>query len=132
MLQVAVNDVARQGSEAKVTRMSNKEFQDARENYRKKEGDYPPYGQQPRIEQCTVFMMLIIKHCVLYMDFAIWVPNGDRALVRRHFTSRQLDSKGNFTYVEVYGPPRRFANGRLVGESLSQRASCSILFRLAC
>ena len=105
MLQVAVNDVARQGSEAKVTRMSNTEFQDARENYRKKEGDYPPYGQQPTIEQCTVFMMFIIKHCVLYMDFAIWVPNGDRALMRRHFTSRQLDSKGNFTYVEVYGPP---------------------------
>ena len=105
MLQVAVNDVARQGSEAKVTRMSNKEFQDAREFYKKREGDYPPYGQQPTIEQCTVFLMFIIKHCVLYMDFAIWVPNGDRALMRRHFTSRQLDAKGNFTYIEVYGPP---------------------------
>ena len=111
--------------------MSNKEFQDARDNYRKKEGDYPPYGQQPTIEQCTVFMMFIIKHCVLYMDFAIWVPNGDRALMRRHFTSRQLDSKGNFTYVEVYGP-RTFVNGPRAGESLPLLASCSTLSRLAC
>ena len=39
------------------------------------------------------------------VDFAILVPNGDRALARRHFNSRQVDTHGNWTYVEVYGPP---------------------------
>ena len=102
---VNLNDVVRQGSEMKVPLISNEEFQAARKVYRAKEGDYPEAGEQPTIEQCSAFLALMRKFQKIGVDFAIFVPHGDRFMQKRHFTSRQLDSAGNFTYVEVYGPP---------------------------
>ena len=40
------------------------------------------------------------------MATAILVPHGDRALMRRHFTSRVVTSTDEFQVTEVYyGPP---------------------------
>ena len=98
---VNLNDVVRQGSEMKVPRMSEEDFQAARKVYRAAEGEYPEAGEQPTIEQCSAFLALMKKFKSIGVDFAIFVPHGDRFMQKRHFTSRQLDSAGHFTHVEV-------------------------------
>ena len=85
--------------------MSDEEFKRLRRVYRSKEGVFPPYGEAATIEQASAFRTVVQKLNQISVDFAILVPNGDRALARRHFTSRQRDTHGNWTYVEVYGPP---------------------------
>ena len=89
----------------KVRRRSDEEFRAARKVYRASEGDDPAKDEAPTIEQATAFMALMKKFKSIAVDFAIFVPHGDRSLMRRHSTSRVFDSTGRWTYVEVYGPP---------------------------
>ena len=98
-------DVVKQGCDIKVPRMSDEEFRAARKVYKKAEGDWPAIGESPTIEQASAFIALMTKFRNIAVDFAIFVPHGDRALMRRHFTSRVMDSRGRWSYVETCGPP---------------------------
>ena len=102
---VYLNDVVKQGCDIKVPRMSDEDFKAARRVYKKAEGDWPAIGESPTIEQASAFLALMIKFRNIAVGFAIFVPHGDRALMRRHWTSRVMDSRGNWSYVQVYGPP---------------------------
>ena len=40
----------------------------------------------------------------IYLDYAICVPHGERALMRRHFSARCLTVANMLEIMEVYGP----------------------------
>ena len=121
---VALNECARQGTEVKVPRMADDDYQAALKVYKAAEGDFPARGECPTIDQCSAFLAIMRKYRSIMVDFAIFVPNGDRAKMRRHFTHRVLDANGCFTFVEVYAPPTS-TNGCCAGVCSLCFASCS-------
>ena len=103
---VNIMDVYLQGPEpCRVPLMPNSDYQGGLDRYKEVEGREPPLDRRPTIEQATAFLAVLAKRNSIYADYAILVPHGDRALMRRHFTSRVLNSNGDYQIVEVYGPP---------------------------
>ena len=95
-----------QGTEPiKIKIMPESEFQAGLDRYKKVEGLDCPDDKRPTIEQASAFLEVLRKKGSIYGDYAILVPHGDRALMRRHFTSRVMTSTGEFQTMEVYGPP---------------------------
>ena len=89
----------------KVKIMSDADYQAGLARYKRVEGIECPDGRRPTIEQASAFLEVLKKKDSIYGDYAILVPHGDRALMRRRFTSRVMTSTGEFQVIEVYGPP---------------------------
>ena len=105
-LTVNINDVIAQGLEpVRVPLMSDEDFQAGLEQYKFKEGKYPDDVERPTIEQASAFHWWIHKKRRIHLDYAILVPHGDRALMRRHFSARCLTVSNTLETMEVYGPP---------------------------
>ena len=85
--------------------MPDKQYQDGLDRYKRVEGIECPVEKRPTIEQASAFLEVLRKKDSIYGDYAILVPHGDRALMRRHFTSRVMTSTGEWQTMEVYGPP---------------------------
>ena len=91
---VNIMDVYLQGAEpCRVKIMSNADYQAGLDRYFKIEGRSCPEDRRPTAEQRSAFLELLRKKDSLYGDYAILVLHGDRALMRRHFTARVMNSK---------------------------------------
>ena len=102
-LKFKMDMVAVQGDETEVSIMSDEDYFAARLVYRKKEGNDPPHDQEVNQMQMTAFR-IIIRAGGFYLDFAIWLPYGDRNQARRKFNGLIQAPNGKYIYVEMYGP----------------------------
>ena len=105
LLTVKVGDIARQGNESKVQLCSWEVVDEGRKRYFKSEGDDPPYAEQPTHAQITIFLALLTKLASIFVDFAIFVPYGDRALQDRLFDAMAFSGAGLLTKMRLHGPP---------------------------
>ena len=105
LLQVKVGNIARQGNECKVELVSWEKVEEGRANFKKKDGEDPPYAERPTREHITIFLALLTHLASIYVDFAIFVPRGDRALQDRLFDAMLISGAGILTKVRLHGPP---------------------------
>ena len=116
LTSVNTMDVYLQGPEpCRVPLMPNADYQSGIDGYKEVEGREPPLDRRPTIEQATAFLAVLAKRNSVYADYAILVPHGDRALTRRRFTSRVLNSNGDYKIMEARGPLPSVSGWSVIG-----------------
>lgn len=105
LLTVKVSEVGMQTSDAKVQLVSMAEVKEGRDRYFQAEGGRPPHSETPTREQITVFLARLRKLILIYLDFAVFVPYGERALQARFFDAMAFNLAGQLVKVRLHGPP---------------------------
>ena len=80
-------------------------MQQGRARYLEREGGDPPYAEAPTREQITVFLARLRRLITIFLDFAVFVPYGDRALQARLFDAMAFNMAGQYCKVRLNGPP---------------------------
>ena len=101
--EVEVTDVVSQGAKTVVKLMTDQEFFDLKKKSVTKMDGEPEMRCRLTKLQATCFNLLI-KALLLYVDFAVWVPFGDRNLPRRKFSGMAWGPSGLLQMMEIYGP----------------------------
>ena len=101
---VKLDQVALQGSEAKVKLVSLERMREGRRRYRKREGSYPTKVESPTREQVSAFLAILEETDSIYLDFAVFGPHGDRLIKQRRFDALIQAADGTFKKVELLGP----------------------------
>ena len=105
LMMVKVGNIGRQANESKVDLISLEKVREGKQRYKKKEGVDPPRAERPTREQITIFLALMLKLSSIYLDVAIFVPFGDRALQERAFDTMVFGPSGVWTKIRLHGPP---------------------------
>ena len=116
-----MGDIARQGNDSKVQLVSWEVVEEGRARYRKVDGADPPYAERPTREQITILWALLQHLTSMFVDFAIFVPWGDRALQDRLFDSCVISGAGVLVKMKLHGPP-----------SFVEWLACYKIFRSLC
>ena len=105
LMTVKVADVGLQTSGVKLTLIDDATAQQGRVRYLESEGGDPPYAEAPTREQITVFLARLRRLITISLDFAVFVPYGDRALQARFFDAMAFNMAGQLCKVRLNGPP---------------------------
>ena len=96
--------VAIQGSKAVVKSMTEEEYIAYKAVVRNRGGDDPPHEAEVSKDQLSALRYLNQKEKSIHVDFAIWMPYGDRNQGRRKFLGMIIAPDGVLKSVEVFGP----------------------------
>ena len=83
--------------------MSDEEFYALKNNYEEKMDGEPELAARMHQIQATCFQLLI-QALLIYVDFAVWAPFGDRHIPRRKFTGMAWGPTGLLQMVDMDGP----------------------------
>ena len=101
--EIEVVDIVTQGTQSTVKLMTDEEFYKLKGTYKEKMDGEPEMPARMNKIQATCFQLLI-KAMLIYVDFAVWPPFGDRNIPRRKFTGMAWGPSGLLQMVEIYGP----------------------------
>ena len=118
---VPLNGVIIQKGDVKVTALTTEEINQAFRDYRKRRGGDPPEAKEPTNDQITAFWHLINKRKDIFVDLAVFTPDGEKMakFIRMH--GARLGPDGKLIPLEVYGPP-----------NIKEWRRCYAIFRTCC
>mgnify|MGYP001143614452 CR=1 FL=1 len=73
--------------------------------YRRRTGGDPAPEADLTPEQCTAFNLLIKEDETIAVDFAVWVPYGNRLLKKRAIEGTRPGPNNTHIPIALYGPP---------------------------
>ena len=118
---VPFNGVVYQTGSTTCKRISDEEESGYFDSYAAKQGDPPVRAQQPTIEQLSCFKALIFVLFKIYVDFAVFVQNGNRLLKRIKMSGQTIGPDGILRQFEIFGPP-----------TILDWVRCFRIFRVCC
>lgn len=119
--KIKMAQVINQTDDDEVEPLTNAEIHQAYVMYQTKTGGFPPEDEELTAEQITTLHNLFKMGRTPYTDMAVWGPYQLRLQKKVKMRGVKLNSNGEITTVEMYGP----------GEYETWRA-CYLIFRTGC
>ena len=95
------NTVTNQSSEVVMSVLEAGELKVAYDNYRAVFGVVPPVEEELTAEQLTAVQKFLEGGICPYVDFAVWVPHGNRMMRRLKLQGTTFSSDGSIIPIEV-------------------------------
>ena len=99
------NTVTNQSSEVVMSVLEAGELKVAYDNYKAVFGVFPPVEEELTAEQLTAVQKFLEGDICPYVDFAVWVPHGNRMMRKLKLQGTTFSSDGSIIPIEVTGPP---------------------------
>ena len=99
------NTVTNQSSEVVMSVLEAGELKVAYDNYKAVFGVVPPVEEELTAEQLTAVQKFLEGDICPYVDFAVWVPHGNRMMRKLKLQGTTFSSDGSIIPIEVSGPP---------------------------
>ena len=99
------NTVTNQSSEVVMSVLEAGELKVAYDNYKAVFGVVPPVEEELTAEQLTAVQKFLEGDVCPYVDFAVWVPHGNRMMRKLKLQGTTFSSDGSIIPIEVSGPP---------------------------
>ena len=99
------NTVTNQSSEVVMSVLEASELKVAYDNYKAVFGVVPQVEEELTAEQLTAVQKFLESDVCPYVDFAVWVPHGNRMMRKLKLHGSTFSSDGSIIPIEVSGPP---------------------------
>ena len=105
---IPLKETVSQVSDATARRLTTDEIIKCYDRWRKIFGSKkrPALDEDPSVDQLSSLAHLLAAGVEgnIYVDFAVWGPQQQRSIKRQKLVGQVLNSRGEFTTVEIYGP----------------------------
>ena len=99
------NTVTNQSSDVVMSVLEAGELKVAYDTYKAVFGVFPPVEEELTAEQLTAVQKFLEGDICPYVDFAVWVPHGNRMMRKLKLQGTTFSSDGSIIPIEVTGPP---------------------------
>ena len=102
---VPLNGVILQGGSQTCKRIPDEDESAYFDQYAQAFGDMPGRATQPTIDQLSCFKAIVMLLTSIFVDFAVFVPYGNRLLHKINSLGHTIGSGGALRPFEIFGPP---------------------------